>query len=79
MSDQNIQAQIDSIDEENNPTTPTTNSEFYKHLSVMLESMESDVLKAERGNKAAATRLRKSLRLLKSSSGDFVKFTLGKL
>lgn len=76
MSEENIQSQIDSIDE---LSDPTTNSEFYQHMKIMLESMEADVLKSERGNKAAATRLRKSLRLLKSASGDFVKFTLGKL
>lgn len=76
MSEENIQSQIDSIDE---VSDPTTNSEFYQQIKIMLESMEADVLKSERGNKAAATRLRKSLRLLKSASGDFVKFTLGKL
>ena len=58
---------------------PTTTEEFYRYLKLMVEGMESDVLKAEKGNKAAATRLRKSLRLVKSTSGDFVKFTLGKL
>lgn len=58
---------------------PTTTAEFYSYLKLMVEGMESDVLKAEKGNKAAATRLRKSLRLVKSTSGDFVKFTLGKL
>ena len=31
---------------------------------------------AEKGNKAAGVRLRKSLRKLKQFSGDFVKFTL---
>jgi len=41
--------------------------------------LEADVLKSEKGNKAASTRLRKSLRLLKTTSADFVKFTLGKL
>tara|TARA_B100001989_G_C24525695_1_gene458523 strand:- start:794 stop:1024 length:231 start_codon:yes stop_codon:yes gene_type:complete len=76
MSELDIKEQIDSLEE---VTQPSTNSEFYTNLRVMLESMESDVLKSEKGNKAAATRLRKSLRLLKSTSADFVKFTLGKL
>ena len=58
---------------------PRSTEEFYEYLKVMVEGMESDVLKAQKGNTAAATRLRKSLRLLKSTSGDFVKFTLGKL
>jgi hypothetical protein len=75
MSD-NIQNEIDSLDE---VQVPSTNEEFYSHLKLMVESMEADVLKTERGNKAAATRLRKSLRLIKTTSANFVKFTLGKL
>jgi len=43
-----------------------------------LESMESDVVKSQKGNKSAGVRLRKSLRLLKGNTGDFIKFTLGK-
>ena len=76
MSEDNIQNEINKLDEE---SVPRTNAEFYSHLKLMIESMESDVLKSEKGNKAAATRLRKSLRLLKTTSADFVKFTLGKL
>ena len=76
MSQDNIQNEISSLDE---VVVPSTNGEYYNHLRLMLESMEADVLKTEKGNKAAATRLRKSLRLLKSTSADFVKFTLGKL
>lgn len=76
MSEDNIQKEIDSLDE---VAVPSSNEEFYSHLKLMVESMEADVLKSERGNKAAATRLRKSLRLLKTTSADFVKFTLGKL
>ena len=49
-----------------------------QELRVLIESLESDVLKSQKGNKAASTRLRKSLRLLKHKSGDFVKFTLSK-
>tara|TARA_X000000368_G_scaffold377547_1_gene331297 strand:+ start:222 stop:443 length:222 start_codon:yes stop_codon:yes gene_type:complete len=52
--------------------------EHYKHLRLLLESMESDVLKSQKGNKSAGVRLRKSLRLLKGNTGDFIKFTLGK-
>ena len=76
MSEDSIQNEIDSLDE---VVVPKSNEEFYSHLKLMVESMEADVLKSERGNKAAATRLRKSLRLLKTTSADFVKFTLGKL
>ena len=76
MSEDNIQNEIDSLDE---VVVPKSNEEYYSHIRLMVESMEADVLKSERGNKAAATRLRKSLRLLKTTSADFVKFTLGKL
>ena len=67
------------LEQQEEITDPRSTEEFYEYLKVMVEGMESDVLKAQKGNKAAATRLRKSLRLLKSTSGDFVKFTLGKL
>tara|TARA_B100001287_G_C22499118_1_gene442719 strand:+ start:554 stop:787 length:234 start_codon:yes stop_codon:yes gene_type:complete len=73
------QQEFDQLEKAEDVTEPNTNHEFYRHIRLMVESMEADVLKSERGNKAAATRLRKSLRLLKSTSGDFVKFTLGKL
>lgn len=57
---------------------PKDISEFYDKVKLLVESMEEDSLKANKGNKAAGVRLRKSLRYLKSISGDFVKFTLGK-
>tara|TARA_Y100000592_G_scaffold45577_1_gene72338 strand:- start:407 stop:631 length:225 start_codon:yes stop_codon:yes gene_type:complete len=67
-------------DEINNDTIDlSTYENRYKQIKTLIESMESDVLKSEKGNKAASVRLRKGLRLLKSQSGDFVKFTLGKL
>ena len=69
-------SQLENLEE---TFVPRTNNEFYEQIKLMVESMEADVLKSERGNKAASTRLRKSLRLLKNTSGDFVKFTLGKL
>lgn len=55
---------------------PTTVAEHYQRLRLLIESMESDLLKNSRGNKTAGTRLRKSLRLLKSYSGEFVKFSV---
>lgn len=55
---------------------PTTVAEHYQRLRLLVESMESDLLKNSRGNKTAGTRLRKSLRLLKSYSGEFVKFSV---
>ena len=57
---------------------PNDISEFYGKVKLLIESMEEDALKANKGNKAASVRLRKSLRYLKSVSGDFVKFTLSK-
>ena len=52
--------------------------DYYSFLRTMVESLESDALKVSRGNKAAGVRLRKSLRLIKGHTGDFVKFTLQK-
>lgn len=69
MSDQ--QSQTDDLLE-----NLSDNSEYYKALKLFVESLESDVLKSNKGNKAAGVRLRKSLRRLKQFSGDFVKFTL---
>ena len=57
---------------------PSSVLEHYSRLKLLVESIEEDALKSERGNKAAGVRLRKSLRLLKEYSGNFVKFTLGK-
>ena len=58
--------------------TPENISEFYGKVKLLVESMEEDSLKANKGNKAAGVRLRKSLRYLKSVAGEFVKFTLSK-
>ena len=55
-----------------------SNLDFYNAMKILVEQMESDVLKSTKGNKAAGVRLRKSLRHLKSHTGDFVKFTLNK-
>mgnify|MGYP001469698223 CR=1 FL=1 len=52
------------------------NAEYYNALRLFVESLETDVLKSNKGNKAAGVRLRKSLRRLKQFSADFVKFTL---
>ncbi len=66
-----------SIDDQTQEeVTISSTEEFYAFIRTMVESMESDVLKSQKGNKAAGVRLRKSLRSLKKSSGDFVKFTL---
>lgn len=50
--------------------------DYYSQLRLLVETMEEDALKSNKGNKAAGVRLRKSLRYTKSFVGDFVKFTL---
>tara|TARA_B000000557_G_scaffold258813_1_gene253771 strand:- start:642 stop:866 length:225 start_codon:yes stop_codon:yes gene_type:complete len=56
----------------------STIESHYLHLRLLVETIESDALKANKGNKSAGVRLRKSLRHLKSFTSDFVKFTLNK-
>ena len=76
MSDINevIEAEVS----EQELSDPEHVSEYYDRLKLLVESMEADALKTHKGNKAAGIRLRKSLRHLKSYTGDFVKFTLKK-
>ncbi len=61
---------------ENNEFEKNTHQEHYESIKVLVESIEKDMLKSEKGNKSAGIRLRKSLRLLKKYSQDFVKFSL---
>jgi len=63
---------------ESNETVLETIEDYYSVLRTTVESMESDIAKASKGNKTAGVRIRKSLRFLKKHSGDFVKFTLAK-
>ena len=74
MSEELVREEIERTEVQD----PETLTEYYSRLRIMVESMESDVLKSEKGNKAAGTRLRKNLRLLKKTSADFVRFSLGK-
>ena len=71
--DEVVQNEIESTE-----TVLETIEDYYSVLKTTVESMESDILKASKGNKTAGVRLRKSLRFLKKHSGDFVKFTLAK-
>tara|TARA_Y100000589_G_C27178153_1_gene639638 strand:+ start:1474 stop:1695 length:222 start_codon:yes stop_codon:yes gene_type:complete len=71
-----IEQTLDQVEE--TIADPTSVEEYYGRLKLLVESMELDALKSNKGNKAAGIRLRKSLRHLKSYSGDFVKFTLQK-
>ena len=71
-----IEETLDQVEE--TIADPTSVEEYYSRLKLLVESMELDALKSNKGNKAAGIRLRKGLRHLKSYSGDFVKFTLQK-
>lgn len=55
-----------------------TQQDHYNFIRTLLESLEAEVVKSEKGNKSAGVRLRKNLRLLKSHTQDFIKFTLNK-
>lgn len=54
----------------------TTYDQHYEHLKTAIELLEEDCLKAAKGNKSAGSRVRKSLRLIKQMSAEFVKFSL---
>ena len=64
---------------ENTDESPLNSiNDHFDRLRLLVESIEADSLKANKGNKAAGVRLRKSLRHIKGFTGDFVKFTLNK-
>lgn len=73
MSDEKIMEQT-----ETHTQTPSSFTEHYEQVRLLVESLEQDVLKSQNGNKSAQVRVRKTLRLLKTKAGDFVKFSLGK-
>lgn len=77
MTEEAVKQQIESETSEI-LTDPETLVEHYERLRLLVEVMQGDVLKSQKGNKAAGTRLRKGLRQVKKFSGDFVKFSLGK-
>lgn len=56
-----------------------TFTDYFEDLKLLVESLESDVIKSQNGNKSAKVRLRKGLRLIKTKAGTFVKFSQGKL
>jgi hypothetical protein len=56
-----------------------TNSKIvtqWEELKVLVESIETDLLKNVSGNKSAGVRVRKALRILKTSASDIVKASL---
>tara|TARA_A100000164_G_scaffold349151_1_gene351886 strand:- start:354 stop:587 length:234 start_codon:yes stop_codon:yes gene_type:complete len=77
MTEEAVKQQIESETSEI-LTDPETLVEHYERLRLLVDVMQGDVLKSQKGNKAAGTRLRKGLRQVKKFSGDFVKFSLGK-
>ena len=77
MTEEAIKDQIES-ETSDILTDPETLVEHYERLRLLVDVMQADVLKSQKGNKAAGTRLRKGLRQIKKFSGDFVKFSLGK-
>ena len=48
----------------------------YEELKVLIETLQTDVVKNAQGNKSAGVRARKGLRLLKQRSGELVKSSL---
>ena len=50
----------------------------WAELKLLIETLEEDVQKNAEGNKAAGTRARKGLRIVKATAGELVKLTLGK-
>jgi hypothetical protein len=48
----------------------------YEELKVMVESLQTDLLKNSQGNKSAGVRARKGLRELKKLVSDLVKVSL---
>ena len=75
MTEEVVQQEL----EKNEVEEVVSHETLYREIKILTDSLESDVLKTCKGNRAAGVRLRKSLRLLKEKSGNFVKFTLGKL
>jgi hypothetical protein len=59
-------------------TTPKTFSEYYEEIKKIVESIEKDIIKSDKGIKSAKVSVRKHLRLMKTTCSDFVKFSLGK-
>ena len=50
--------------------------DYWTKLKLLVESLETDMLKNVKGNKSAGVRLRKGLRLLKKESSEIVKLSL---
>jgi hypothetical protein len=50
--------------------------EQYEELKVLVETLQTDVVKNSQGNKSAGVRARKGLRLIKKLAADIVKSSL---
>ena len=68
MTEEAVKQQIESETSEI-LTDPETLVEHYERLRLLVDVMQGDVLKSQKGNKAAGTRLRKGLRQVKKFSG----------
>lgn len=52
--------------------------ELWKEIKVLVETIDTDVLKHAKGNVSAGVRARKGLRLLRVKTSQLIKATLGK-
>jgi len=50
--------------------------ENYETIKVLVEALQTDIVKNSQGNKSAGVRVRKSLRELKKMAADLVKESL---
>jgi hypothetical protein len=50
--------------------------ESYEELKVLIESLQTEIVKNSQGNKSAGVRARKGLRTVKKIAGDIVKISL---
>ena len=48
----------------------------YEELKVLIETLQTDVVKTAQGNKSAGVRARKTLREVKKAAADLVKCSL---
>ena len=59
-------------------TTTTTTTTLWGEIKTLVETIDVDVTKNEKGNASAGVRARKGLRLLRTKTSELVKATLGK-
>jgi len=72
MTEEAVRQQIESETSEI-LTDPETLIEHYERLRLLVDVMQTDVLKSQKGNKAAGTRVRKGMQALKVWAQDVRK------